>query len=140
MDQGGRVIAAKGVAAATAIGGSALGRRADLLRRDREALCPAMSRLAAPLATGGRGRRLPFEADGVGRRWLGGVGGVELEPGLEVTEALLQLGDPSPEGVDQVRDGGLGFRWDGIPEWCRDGRLRAHANKTTESPYKMFGP
>jgi hypothetical protein len=56
-----------------------------------------MSRLSTPFATRGWSGGLAFEADGIGRRRLGGIGGVELEPGLEIADALLQFGDPSPE-------------------------------------------
>ena len=94
MDQGGRVITDQGVATAAAIRGPALGDRADLLRRDQAALGPAMSRLPAPFPTGGRGGRLALEPDGIGRRGLGGIGGIELEPGLEIADALLQFERP----------------------------------------------
>jgi hypothetical protein len=140
MHQGGRVIAAQGVATAAAIGGPALGDRAHLLLRDQAALHPGMSRLPTTFATGGWGGRLALEADGIGRRRLGGIGGVELEPGLEVADALLQFGDPSLERVEHGQDGSLGFRWDGVPECFRDGRLGDHANNTTELLCKRFGP
>jgi hypothetical protein len=77
---------------------------------------------------------------GTGRRRLGGIGGVELEPGLEIADASLQFGDPSLERVEHGQDGSLGFRWDGVPERFRDGRLGDHANNTTELLYKRFGP
>ena len=140
MDQGGRVITGQGVATAAAIGGPALGDRADLLRRDQAALGPAMSRLPAPFPTGGRGGRLAFEPDGIGRRGLGGIGGVELEPGLEIADTLLQFSDPSLEGVQQGQDGDLGFRWDGVPERCRDGRLRDHANNKALPVFRAANP
>ena len=76
----------------------------------------------------------------IGRRGLGGIGGVELEPGLEVADPALQFRDPSLEGVHQGQDGGLSLRRDGIPERSGDGRLRDHANNTTGPLYKLFGP
>ena len=109
MDQGGGVITDQGVATAAAIGGPALGDRADLLRRDQAALGPAMSRLPAPFPTGGRGGGLAFEPDGIGRRRLGGIGGIELEPGLEIADALLQFSDPSLDGVQDGQDGDSGL-------------------------------
>ena len=54
--------------------------------------------------------------------------------------ALLQFGDPSLEGVQDGQDGNLGFRWDGVPERFRDGRLRNHAKGITKSLYKWFDP
>jgi hypothetical protein len=140
MNQRGRVITDQGVATAAAIRGPAIGDRAHPLRGDQAALGPGMSRLAAPFPTGGRGGRFAFEPDGIGRRRLGGIGGVELEPGLEIAVTSLQFGDPSLEGVQHGQDGHLGFRWDGVPERFRDGRLRDHASNTTKLLYKRFGP
>jgi hypothetical protein len=139
MDQGRRIVTGQDMATAAAIGGPALGDRTDLLGGDQATLCPAMSRLAAPLSTGGGCGWPALEPDGIGRRRLGGIGGVELEPGLEIAEALLQFRDPSREGVQQGQDGNLGFRWDGVPERCRDGRPRDHDNNTTDLLYKKFG-
>jgi hypothetical protein len=85
-----------------------------------------MSRLPAPLATRGRGGRLALEPDGIRRRRLGGIGGIELQPSLEVSDALLQFSNPSVDGVQDGHDGNLGFRWDGVPERFRDGRLCHH--------------
>ena len=140
VNQGSRVITDQGVAAAAAIRGSAIGDRAYLLRWNQAPQCPAMSRLATPFPTGGRGGRLTFQADGIRRRRLGGIGGIELEPGLQIADALLQFGDPSLEGVQDGQDGNLGFRWDGVPERFRDGRLRNHAKSITKSLYKWFDP
>ena len=132
VNQRSRVVTGQGLTAATAIRGPTIGDRAHLLRRDQAALCPAMSRLPTPFPTGGWRGRLAFEPDGIGRRRLGGIGGVELEPALEIANTLLEFGDPSLEGLQHGQDGNLGFRWDGVPEWFRDRRLRLHANNTTE--------
>jgi hypothetical protein len=99
-----------------------------------------MSRLPTPFPTGGWSGRLAFEPDGIGRRGLGGIGGIELEPGLEIADTLLEFGDPSLEGVQDGQDGNLGFRWDGVPERFRDGRLRNHAKDITKSLHKWFDP
>src|SRR3954471_11550468 len=122
MDQRSRVITDQGMTTAAAIRGPAIGSGADLLRRDQTTLCPAMSRLPAPFPTGGRGGGLALEPDGIGRRGLGGIGGIELEPGLEIADALLQFEDPSVDGVQDGQDGDLGFRWNGVPERFSDGR------------------
>jgi hypothetical protein len=124
VNQGGGVITDQGLATAAAIRGPALSDRADFLRRDQAALGPGMSRLPASFPTGGWGRRLAFEPDGIGRRRLGGIGGVELESGLKIADTSLQFSNLSLEGVHQGQDGDLGFRRDGVPERCGDGRLR----------------
>jgi hypothetical protein len=140
MDQGGRVIAAQGMATAAAIGGPAIGRRADLFRRDQTAPSPAMSRLPAPFATGGRGGGLALQPDGIRRRRLGGIGGIELQPGFEIADASLEFKDPSVDGVQDGQEGDPGFRWDGVPERFRDGRPRDHTSDITSLLHKRFGP
>jgi hypothetical protein len=99
-----------------------------------------MSRLPTPFSTGGRGGRLALQSDGVGRRRLGGIGGIELETGLEIADALLQFRDPALEGVQDGQEGNLGFRWDGVPKRVRDRRHRNHGKDITKQLYKGFGP
>ena len=140
VDPGGRVITDQGMATAAAIRGPAIGNRAHLLRWDQAALDPAMSRLPAPFPTRGRGGRLALEPDGIRRRRLGGIGGIELQPGLKIADALLQFSNPSVDGAQDGQDGNLGFRWDGVPERFRDGRLRDHTYDITRLLYKRFGP
>ena len=50
---------------------------------------------------GGRRGRLAFQADRVGGRGLGRVGGIELEPGLEIA-VLFQRGDRILEGFQEA--------------------------------------
>ena len=57
---------------------------------------------------------------------LGGVGGVELEPGLEIADRGFQLGDPILEGFPGGQEGSLGVRGYGVPEGFRDRRLWVH--------------
>ena len=85
-----------------------------------------MAGLPAALPTGGRGRRLALQADRVGGGRLGGVGGVEPEPGLEIADGGLQRGDPIPEGLPGVQEGGLGVGGHGVPDWLRDRKLLTH--------------
>jgi hypothetical protein len=99
-----------------------------------------MSRLPTPFAIGGPGGWLAFQADGIGGRRLGRIGGIELEPGFQIADALLQFSDPSLEGIQDGQDGGLGFWRDSAPEAFRDGRLRNHAEGITKSLHKMFDP
>jgi hypothetical protein len=140
VDQGTGVITDQGVPTVAAISGPAVGDGAQLLRWDQATQYPAMSRLPAPFATGGPGGRLALEPDGIGRRGLGGIGGIELEPGFEITDALLQFSDLSLEGVQHGQDGKLGLRWDGVPERFGDGRLRDHAIVITKLLDKRFDP
>ena len=58
---------------------------------------------------------------------------LSLSRPLEIANTLLEFGDPSLEGLQHGQDGNLGFRWDGVPEWFRDRRLRLHANNTTDN-------
>jgi hypothetical protein len=99
-----------------------------------------MSRLPAPFPPRPPGRRLAFEADGIRRRRLRGIGGIEFEAGLQIADALLQFDDPTGEGVQDGQDGGLGFRRHGLPERFSDGRLGHHIEITTTLRYKKFGP
>ena len=50
----------------------------------------------------------------------------------------FQLGDPLLQGAHPSQDGGLCLRWDRVPQWCRDWRLRSHI-PTTRHLYKRFG-
>jgi len=121
VDQGTGVITDQGVAAAAAIPGPTLGDRAHFLGRDQAPQSPAMSRLPTPFATGGTGGRLALQPDGIGGRRLGGIGGIELKPRLQIADALLQLSDPSLVRFQDGQDGDLGFRRDRAPERFRGG-------------------
>ena len=139
MDQGIRVLPQQRMATPSARIGLAVGGPAEPLGRDQDPGGPAMPGLAAPLAPALGPGRLALQADGVGRRGLGRVGGIELEPGLKVADALLQLGEFLSHLGPGGQEGGLGFWWDGVPEWSRDKRLRAHAADTTKLLYKELG-
>ena len=75
---------------------------AELLGRDQGSGVVAMTGLPAPLLPRGGSRRPSLDRGRVGRRGLGGVGGVLVDP-------LLQLGDPPLQGREQRPDGGLGL-------------------------------
>jgi hypothetical protein len=45
-----------------------------------------------------------------------------LEPGLEIADAALEVRDPLLVGIQDLQEGGLSVRWDGVPEGFRDGR------------------
>src|SRR5207302_319882 len=98
----------------------------EFLGRDQGSERLAMAGLPTPFSRGRRGRWLAFQADRVGGGWLGGVGGVELEPGLEIAHRGLQLGDPILQRFPGIPKGGLGVGGYGVPEWFRDRKLLAH--------------
>jgi hypothetical protein len=140
MDQGTGVITEQGVAAAATIGGPTLGDRAQLLGWDQAPQGPAMSRLPTPLPTGGPTGWLALHADGIRRRGLGGIGGIELQPRLQIADASLQLSDLPSERIHDGQDGGLRLRRDGVPEGFGDGRPRNHDKGITKSLNKRFDP
>jgi hypothetical protein len=59
-----------------------------------------MAGLSSAFPPGRRLRWLSFQADGIGGGWLGGV---ELEPGLEIADLGFKLGDPILEGFPGVQ-------------------------------------
>ncbi len=71
-----------------------------------------VTRLSSALAPGRRDRRPPLELDGgrIGVRWLGRIGGIEVEPRLQFGNAPLQRS----EGVSKRRLGlgGMVFQSD----------------------------
>jgi hypothetical protein len=71
----------------------ALDRLTDLLGRDQRAMCLAMPVLAAALFPAARCGRFPLHPDRIGRGGLGRVGGIELEPILEINESVLKESD-----------------------------------------------
>ena len=89
-------------------------------------MSPDMSRLPAGLPPGRWRGRLALQADGIRRRGLGGIGGIELEPGLKVGDPLVPLSDPAPERLEDGHEGRLSVRRDGIPEGFRDRKGGAH--------------
>src|SRR5262249_36941245 len=123
MDHGTGVLAVKGLTAAAARTGPAIAGGSELLGRDQGAERPGMAGLSGAVAYGRGSRRLALQADRVRRGRLGGVGGVELEPGLKIAGSGFQLGDSSGEGIPGGSEGGLSLRRHGVPEWFRDRRL-----------------
>jgi hypothetical protein len=106
-----------------------------LFGRDQRSGVSFVARLSSRLAAGRRGRRSPLEPDRgrIGGGGLGRIGGIEVEPGL-------QLGDPSLQSGEGIPKRGLGCGRDGVPERFRDRRMRAHIADTTELLYKEFNP
>ena len=130
MDQGFWVVARESMSTTATGLRLAVERRADPLGRDQCAVGPTMSGLPAAFLAPGRGGRLAFQADGVGRGGLGRVGGVEFEPRLEVVELSLEGGDPLLVSLDQRRDRQLKLGRSRVPKgfrkrrrWCHDGKI-----------------
>ena len=114
MDQGLGILAAQGVATAAAGTGLTVGGRAEFLGGDQGPKRFAMAGLSPALSRGRRSRRLALQADRVGRRGLGRVGGVELEPGLEIAHDGFQLSDPILHRLPGGQEGGLGVGGYGV--------------------------
>jgi hypothetical protein len=93
---------------------------AELFGRDQGSGVVATTRLPAPLLARGGHRRPSLDRGWVGRRRLGGVGGV-------LVETLLQFSDAEFQGRESGPDGGLGLGWHGGPERLRDRGRIAHA-------------
>ena len=120
VDQGLGVIAPQGDGRSTARGGSGVGgREAQLLRGHQGAFGPGMSRSRRTSARSVV-RAACRSADGIRRRGLGGVGGIEVEPGLEVGNPLVQLSDPTPERLKDGHEGRLASECSVFPERFRD--------------------
>lgn len=87
---------------------------------DEGALGLGVPVLTARFVAGRRLGRCAFEGWRVRRGRLGGIGGVLLESGFEVGEALFVA-------LNQGQDRGLSSRWDLLPEFVSDWRVRTHA-------------
>jgi hypothetical protein len=133
VSQGIGIISLKRGATASAVRRLDLEGLSELFGWDQRPGVSLVTGLPTALAPGRRDRRSPLEPDGgrISGRRSGRVGGIEVEPRLEIRDAFLQRGDNS-------QDGRLGFRRDGVPERFRDRRVRAHTTNTTSPLYKMF--
>jgi len=90
--------------------------------------------LTARFVAGRRLGRGAFEGRRVEGRWFGGIGGVLLQSGFEVSEASFVALDQSP-------DSGLSRGRDLLPEFVRDRRLRIHAaGLAIQLPLGNFDP
>jgi hypothetical protein len=98
--------------------------------------------LSTALAPRRRGRRSPLELDGrrIGGGGLGRIGGVEVEPRLQLGDRLLQLGDPSLQRAEDLQKRGLSLGRDGVPERFRDWWVRGHTVDSIQLLYKVFDP
>jgi hypothetical protein len=139
MDQGSGVLPGESMATPATRTRLAVEGLADLLGRDQGAVGFAMSALPATLPAAGRGGRLALQADGIGRGGLGRVGGVELEPRLEVTDPRFEFVDPLLHHQEHGGDGRLRARRHLGPEFIGDGqRVRHDAGIVSRSA--IFNP
>jgi hypothetical protein len=134
VSQGIGIVSPQRGATASAVGRLDLDDLSKSFGRDQRSGMSWMPGLSSTLAPGGWDRRSPLDLDG--RGICGGglrrIGGVEVEPGFQLGDPLLQRG----EGRQESR---LGLRRDGVPERFRDRRMRAHTTGTTSLLYKAFG-
>jgi hypothetical protein len=126
MDQGVVVLPVQRVTTAPAGVGLAVSAGAEFLGRDQGSKRLEMAGLSTSFSPGRRSRWLSFQADRIRGRRLGRVGGIELEPSLEIAHRGFQLGDPILQGFPGSQEGGLGFRRHGVSERFRDRKVLVH--------------
>jgi hypothetical protein len=109
MDQGFGVVAFELMTASAASGRLTVGRLANLLGRDQGAVGLAMSGLPTAFLSAGRSGGLTLQSDRIRRGGLRRVGGVELEPVLEILDACFKLGKALFVELDEREDRRLDF-------------------------------
>jgi hypothetical protein len=129
MDQGRGILALEIVTATTAVRRLALEGLVDLLGGDQRALGLTPSGLSAAFLLAGRSGGLPLHSDRIGRGRLGGVGGVELQSGLEVADAGFELGDVLEMALNQDEDRRLDLGRGAAPKRIRERRRGCHLSK-----------
>jgi hypothetical protein len=126
------ILAVQLVAAPAAMLGLALDDPTELFGRDQAPRVVAMTGLAAPLLARGGSRGLSLDRRGIGRGGFGGVGGVGVEP-------LLQVGDPLLQHLEPYPKSGLGLGWHRTPQRLRDWRGSTHAAwYTGDAGFKQY--
>jgi hypothetical protein len=95
---------------------------------DEGALGLGMSGLSTGFLVGRRIGWRAFEGRWVGRRRLGGVGGVLVEPLLECGHLVVKFLKALLVPLDKSQDGCLGIGRDLLPQLSRDRRNGRHAN------------
>jgi hypothetical protein len=129
MDQRFGVVAPKSLTASATRLRLAVDGLAQLLRRHQGTMGLAMSPLATSLLAAGWSGRPPLHPDRIGRRGLGRVGGVELEPCFEIADPRFQGDVPLLHRHDDSSDGRLSVGRHRTPEVVRDGqRIRHNAD------------
>jgi hypothetical protein len=103
------IITGEGVAAEAALGRLAVDDLADLFGRNKGAGLAVMARLSASLLARGRSRRPSLDRGRIGRRRLGGIGGI-------LAEAFFEVGDSPLKGLHEPGDGRLCLGRKCLPE------------------------
>jgi hypothetical protein len=133
MDQGFGVVAGELMTASAASGRLTVDRLANFLGRDQGAVGLAMSGLPAAFLSAGRSGGLTLQSDRIGRGRLRRVGGVELEPVLEIMDSRFKLGKTLFVGLDDRKDGRLDFWRSRLPQRFWDRRRPCHAGSIVAS-------
>src|SRR5262249_29844639 len=95
---------------------------------DEGALDLGVSALTACFVVGRRLGWGAFEGGRVGRRRLGGVGGVLVEPLLEISHLLVKFLKALLVALDKSQDGCLGNGRNLVPQFSRDRRNGRHTS------------
>ena len=92
-----------------------------------------MSRLPAPFLPAGRSWGLALHSDRIGGRGLRRVGGVELEPVLEIVDARFKFGKALFVELDKRKDRRLDFWRSRLPQRFWDRGRPCHAGRIITS-------
>ena len=133
MDQGFGVVAAEFMTASAASSRLTVGRLANLFGRDQGAVGLTMSGLPAAFLSAGRSRGLALHSDRI-RGWgLRRVGGVELEPILEIVDARFKFGKALFVELDERKNRRLDFWRSRLPQGFWDRGRPCHAGRIIAS-------
>jgi hypothetical protein len=121
------VLTAQGMTASSALRRLAVGDRGAALGRYQGPHPAGMPLLPAPALLRRRLGRLPLDADRVGRRRPGAVGGVLVEARLEILNLLPQLDDLPLQAVDDGPHDDAGHVREAIPDVLGDRGRPVHA-------------
>jgi hypothetical protein len=102
---------------------------AELFRRHQGTDTTAVTGLPSPFLPRGGSRRAPLHRRAIRGRWLGGVGGVGVEPFLQGSDPLLQ-------SAHQSQDGRLSLRCERIPDLLWKRRAIRHDDVVINSAIK----
>src|SRR5262249_16800469 len=133
MDQGFGIVARELMTASAASGWLAMNRLMNLFERDQRTVGFAMSRLPAPFLPAGRSRGLALHSDRIRRRRFLRVGGVELEPVLEIVDTCFKLSETLFVELHERKNRRLDFRRSRMPQRFWDRRRPCHARRIIAS-------
>ena len=132
MDQRFRVVAGEPMAASAASGWLTMDRLMNLFGGDQRTVGFAMPRLSTPFLSAGRSWGLALHSDRIRGRGLRRVGGVEIEPVLEIVDARFKFGKALFVELDERKNRRLDFWRSRLPQgfWdrgrpCHTGRIIA---------------